>query len=276
VPATPTLRCTVRGCGEPLACDERAARCPQGHVFDRARRGYWNLLQPQDRRSPRAGDSRAAAQARRRLAASGHLQPLFAALGEALEAGGLRPGDALLDVGCGEGSALVALARPRGWVAHGLDLSRPAVELAARLWPQATWVIANADRSLPYGDGSFDGLLSLTARPTTPEFRRVLRPGGVFLLAVPGADDLLELRQAVQGRAELRPRLERALASLGEDFTCQARRAVRWRVELGRPGLDDLLAASYRGARHRERARFVGLEPAAVTMSRDLALLRAR
>jgi 23S rRNA (guanine745-N1)-methyltransferase len=80
------IRCTVRGCGEPLKLDDRAATCPRGHHFDRAKAGYWNLLQPQDRRSLEAGDRKEVAAARRRLFEAGFFAPLTAALGVALHA----------------------------------------------------------------------------------------------------------------------------------------------------------------------------------------------
>lgn len=276
--ATPTakLRCTVRGCGEPLTCDEHQAWCARGHSFDRARRGYWNLLQPQDRRSLAAGDSAAAAQARRRLAEAGHLQPLFAASGEMLDHAGLEPGSAVLDVGCGEGSLLATLAKPRGWLAHGVDLSRPSIEMAAALWPEATWVIANADRVLPYLDGAFDAVLSVTSRLAPTEFQRVLRERGAWLLAVPAEDDVIELREVAQGRGERRARLDGALAAAGDAFELESRRTVRWSADLDRAGLEDLLASGYRAARRAERARLADLRSAVVTMSRDMALLRAR
>ena len=275
--ATPKgkLRCTVRGCGEPLACDEHYARCPRGHSFDRARRGYWNLLQPQDRRSLAAGDSAGAAQARRRLAEAGHLQPLFVALAEMLDHAGLAPGSAVLDVGCGEGSLLASVAKPRAWLAHGIDLSRPSIEMAAALWPEATWVIANADRSLPYVDGGFDAILSVTSRLEPREFRRVLRSAGAYLVAVAGEDDLIELRALAQGRGELRPRLAATLGAAEGSFATLLQRTIRWQLELDRAGLDELLASSYRGARRSEGKRLAELESAVVTMSRDVALLRA-
>ena len=267
--------CTVRGCGAPLELGERAARCARGHAFDRAASRYWNLLQPQDRRSLLAGDRREAALARRRLAAAGRLQPLFGALGDVLDEARLARGAALLDVGCGEGSVLAALAPARGLLAHGLDLSRSAIELAARSWPETTWVIANADRLLPYAAGSFDALLAVTSRLQPAAFHRVLTPGGAFVLAVPGEDDLVELRTAAKGEGRLRPRLDAALAACEAAFEVVSRRTVRWRLELDRAGLEDLLESSYRGARRAERRRLEGLERAAVTMSRDLALLRA-
>ena len=77
------VRCTVRGCGATIpavaAANRRAARDsgvsvlrgPCGHSFDIARSGYISLLQPQDRRSLEAGDSRETAAARRELLDSG-------------------------------------------------------------------------------------------------------------------------------------------------------------------------------------------------------------
>src|SRR5437870_3388030 len=151
-----TLLCPVRGCRQPLALDERHVACPRGHRFDRARSGYLNLLRPQDRRSAAPGDSRAAAEARRRLYDAGHGAPLVAELQRQLAVLDLPARPAVLDVGCGEGSLLGALAAGRSLDAHGLDLSAPAVDLAARRFPAITWVVANADRFLPYAEASFD------------------------------------------------------------------------------------------------------------------------
>ncbi len=183
-----TLLCTVRGCGRPLAPEAGTLRCALGHAFDRARRGWVNLLQPQDRRSRAPGNSRDAALARRRLVTMAGLEaPLHDRLVAALDsprAGGTR-GEALpvLDVGCGEGSVLAALAARRSIVAHGVDLSADAVDLAAAALPAGVWVVANADRGLPFADGSFDLALSLLARRPADELARVLRrdwhaPGG--------------------------------------------------------------------------------------------------
>ena len=50
------LLCPVRNCHLPLAREGSRLVCSQSHSFDVARSGYINLLQPQDRRSPAAGD----------------------------------------------------------------------------------------------------------------------------------------------------------------------------------------------------------------------------
>jgi 23S rRNA (guanine745-N1)-methyltransferase len=287
-----TLVCPVRGCGAPLARADRALVCPRGHRFDRARSGYHNLLQPQERRSRRPGDSAAALAARRRLFDGGHGDWLVPHLLAAFDALRLPPGATVLDVGCGEGFYLGTLARERRIEAYGLDISAPAVDLAARRYPSATWIVANADRTLPYAAGSFDLALALTSRLNPGELRRVLAPaapasphsgGGFLLLAVPAADDLVELRSAVLGEGRLRDRLQPALASLAAQFELVRHVTVRTRLCLDAADARDLLAATYRGVRHRERQRTAGLvEPAGptapaaidVTASRDLAVLK--
>lgn len=70
------------------------------------------------------------------------------------EVSGLRPGRAL-DVGCGEGADAVWLAR-QGWTVTGLDVSRVALDRAARLAEleevQVQWMHAGlVDAALPLG-----------------------------------------------------------------------------------------------------------------------------
>ncbi len=293
-----TLLCPVRGCGAPLAPEGRALACPRGHRFDLARSGYCNLLQPQERRSRRPGDSAAALAARRRLFDRGLGGWLVPHLLAAFDSLGLPPRAAVLDVGCGEGFYLGSLAREREIEAHGLDISAPAVDLAARRYPGATWIVANADRTLPYATGSFSLALAVTSRLNPPELRRVLAapppppspspsapgpggaagaspaPAGFLLLAVPAADDLVELRAAVLGEGSQRDRLQPALTALGGGFELLGQAAARTRLRLAGEDLRDLLAATYRGARGRERQRATALDALDVTMSRELAWLQ--
>jgi 23S rRNA (guanine745-N1)-methyltransferase len=265
----------VRSCGRPLQASGRGLACAAGHAFDRARSGFVNLLQPQDRRSKTPGDTRAAALARRRLCDAGLERPLHERLLATLAAAGIAV-PAVLDVGCGEGSALAWLAAQRPLQAHGVDLSVDAIDLAARRLPEATWVVANADRGLPFADASFDLVCTLLARRPAAELRRVLRSGGALLVAVPGPADLCELRAAAHGRAVARERLDAAAVELAPRFDLVRRERLTWRSALDRPGLDDLLASSYRGARARERERLTGLERLDVTLERDVGWFRPR
>ena len=51
--------------------------------------------------------------------------------------------------------------------------------------PECEWIVANADRFVPYADGSFSLVMSITARMNASEFRRVLRDDGRLLVAFP-------------------------------------------------------------------------------------------
>ncbi|MEP6769209.1 MAG: methyltransferase domain-containing protein [Acidobacteriota bacterium] len=268
----------MRGCAAPLARAGAAWSCERGHAFDEARSGYLNLLQPQDRRSKHPGDSKEAAAARRRMTDAGledwireevlrefdSLPP--PAAGERL---------AVLDVGCGEGFLLGSLARSRAIAARGIDISVPAIELAAKRYPEATWIVGNADRGLPWMDGSFDLVLSITARRNGPEMRRVLRASGRVLVAVPGPDDLAELREALLGTATERDRGASAVEELAPDLELLSRRTVRTAATLRSAQIRDLLKATYRGGRDREAQRAARIGALDVTVSRELLVFGA-
>ncbi len=170
--------------------------CPRGHSFDIARSGYINLLQPQDRRSKQPGDTAEAIAGRRRLHDLGVMEPLLKAM---VDFSGAGTHDVALDAGCGDGYFLGNLAARTGVKGHGIDISIPAVDAAARRYPECEWIVANADRFVPYADRSFSVVLSITARMNAGEFRRVLRDGGQLLVAIPAPDDLVELRGAGRG-----------------------------------------------------------------------------
>lgn len=266
------LACSVRGCGEPLSARARGLVCPRGHAFDRARSGYVNLLQPQDRRSLAAGDTREAVAARRRLYAAGVFEPLVAGLAEfAAESLRGRASARVLDVGAGEGSVLArvarALARERACDAAGLDLSAHAAEAAARAYPELAWIVANGDRRLPVRDGALDLVLSVTARRAPEEFARVLAPRGRALVVVPAADDLAEFRASVLGEARPLDAARPLADEFAPAFRALGERELRARVTLDAAALRDLALATYRGARGPREERLAELRELAVTLA---------
>jgi ubiquinone/menaquinone biosynthesis C-methylase UbiE len=107
----------------------------------------------------------------------------------------LRPGERVLDVGCGTGSLAIAAKRqagPAGDV-HGIDASPSMVararHKARRAAVDVTFSIGVAE-SLPYPNSQFDVVLSTVmlhhlgraARPIAlAEMGRVLKPGGRLL-----------------------------------------------------------------------------------------------
>jgi 23S rRNA (guanine745-N1)-methyltransferase len=255
------LLCTVRDCHEPLARNERGLACTRGHSFDIARSGYVNLLQPNDKRSKQPGDTAAAVAARRRLHDRGITAPLLQAIGALA---GIDRGDVVLDVGCGDGFYLGSIALKTGCDAHGIDISVPAVDAAARRYPECEWVVGNADRFLPYADKTFSRVMSITARMNVSELRRVLRDDGRLLIAIPAPDDLVELRGAG------RDRVSRTLADFGATFTLIEQRRASTIADLDRDAVHDVLLSIYR-PRSIEK-----VSAARVTFSLDLLLFAPR
>ena len=253
------LLCPVRDCHMALVREARRLVCPRGHSFDVARSGYINLLQPQDRRSKQPGDTAAAIAGRRRLHDGGATGPLLRAIAETMAA---SPGDVVLDAGCGEGFYLGTLARETGFDAHGVDISIPAVDAAARRYPGCEWTVANADRFLPYADASFSIVLSITARMNAGEFRRVLRHAGRLIVAVPAPEDLIELRGAG------RDRVARTVETFADGFTLADRRRVTTAADLDAAAVHDVLHSIYRPMRSQPA------EAMRVTFSLDLLLFR--
>jgi 23S rRNA (guanine745-N1)-methyltransferase len=230
-----TLLCTVRTCHEPLAREERRVICPRGHSFDVARSGYINLLQPQDKRSKEPGDAAEAVAARRRLHDRGVTLPLLDAIAEMAK---VTSDDVILDAGCGDGFYLGSLAGKSS--AHGVDISIPAIDAAARRYPECEWIVANADRFVPYADRTFSRVLSITARMNSSEFRRVLRDDGRLLIAIPAPDDLVELRGAG------RDRVSRTIETFASDFSLLDQRRATTSSDLDRDAVHDVLLSIYR------------------------------
>ena len=281
------LICPVRNCGrllleDAVVRDAKRLVCSQGHSFDVARAGYINLLQPQERRSKHPGDTPAAVEARHRLHDRGVTAPLLEAVAQELAA---SSEDVVLDAGCGDGFYLGTLANRIGFEAHGIDISIPAIRAAARRFPpredhpaapsrgstsgkvRFEWIVANADRLVPYSDASFSCVLSITGRMNAPEFRRVLRDDGRLLVAIPSPCVLMELR----GGTEIdqgRDRVPRTIETFARDFKLIDQRQVTTTADLDADSVRDVLVSIYRPLRSQP------IEATRVTFSLDLLLFR--
>ena len=252
----------MRDCHRELTREPKRLICGLGHAFDIARSGYINLLQPQDRRSREPGDSVEAVAARRRLHDRGVAEPLLRAISGLVR---LSREDLMLDVGCGDGYYLGSLVRDSGCrFAGGIDISVPAVELAARRYKECEWIVGNADRFVPYGSSSFSLVLSITARMNPAEFRRVIRDDGRLLVAVAAPDDLIELRGAG------RDRVARTVADFAPHFDLAEQRRATSEADLDASAVEDVLVSVYRPMRAGPVAAM------RLTFSLDLLLFRPR
>jgi SAM-dependent methyltransferase len=114
---------------------------------------------------------------------------------------GLRPGDRILDLGCGGGRHAFEAAR-RGAVVTAVDLDLGELKdvrgltaemVAAGEIPAERIGVANGDAlRLPFPDGTFDRIIASEVMEHIPddtgaaaELTRVLRPGGTIAVTVP-------------------------------------------------------------------------------------------
>src|SRR5262245_45530078 len=111
---------------------------------------------------------------------------------QVVDAAAIKPGQHVLDVGCGTGVLACAAAGrvgPAGRVV-GLDPNEQMLAVARRKSKAVTWQPGRAE-SLPFADASFDAVVSQFAlmffdsKPTAVgEILRVLRPRGRLAIAV--------------------------------------------------------------------------------------------
>jgi len=115
----------------------------------------------------------------------------------------LRPGQRLLDIGCGWGALVIHAAKHFGVRAEGLTLSEPQVEWArariaeAGLTNEATIDLRDYREISPDGSQLYDAIVSVgmaehVGREKLPGYfsaaHRALKPGGVFLNQAIGED----------------------------------------------------------------------------------------
>ena len=221
------FRCPV--CREPLAENAAGLVCPAGHAFDRAKSGYVNLLRA--RGGGNHGDDRLMVRARREFLDGGYYEPLADAVAEAAAAYAF-PGVRLFDAGCGEGYYTARVKdelAARGFApqAAGVDISRDALIAAGKRGRDIELAVASV-YDLPAADGSFDMLLSIFSPLCLAEFRRVLSPEGVFIMAYPLEEHLWELKRAVYDE----PYRNRVDSDEREGFSLLSRREIRYEMTL--------------------------------------------
>ena len=181
-------------CGQALQKLDHEYRCGNRHSFDIARQGYVNLLTVQQKKSLHPGDTREQVASRRTFLEGGFYGPIAEALCDtARELGASGP---ILDVGCGEGYYSAALAQALGAALTGLDISKEAVRFAAAKYKNARWLCATAAH-LPVAGGSVGTLTSLFALTMPEEFRRVLKPDGLYFQVLAAQDHLLGLKRII-------------------------------------------------------------------------------
>ena len=97
----------------------------------------------------------------------------------------------VLDVGCGTGSVLIALAQNHNIKGHGIDVEPAMIKVAKEKCTDMDIQLCSCD-STPFVDGTFDAIVACMAYHHFPdkdsfekEALRILKPGGKIYIADP-------------------------------------------------------------------------------------------
>lgn len=150
------------------------------------------------------------------------------------------PAGHVLDVACGPGAMMLALAA-EGLRVEGIDLSDVAVNRARELVPAAR-VVSGSAENLPWADQSFDAATCMGSLEHFPnpdagaaEIRRVLKPHGRAYILLPNSHfigDFFNVWRYGTAKKNLQP-IERFAARL------------EWQAFLEGNGLDVISAEAY-------------------------------
>ena len=242
-------------CRAALLTDGNLKKCENGHSFDRARAGYYNLLLGSS--GGVHGDNRDMVEARRRFLSADNYLPLARAIA-AIAVDNLSDGSVVLDCGCGEGyytSKIYGELKNAGRTVDFLafDISRDAVKLAARVCPDVSFAVASC-YDVPMADSSVDLALNIFSPLAPLEMHRILKDGGRYVVAYPDEHHLYELKSAIYDT----PYKNTPATDAPSGFTLVGRERVAYTLDLSTNGavMDLFMMTPYAyrtGKRERER-----------------------
>lgn len=242
----PTLICPL--CRTPLTLENKSQHCANGHSFDIAKEGYVNLLLVQQKKSKEPGDNPEMVKARREFLQAGYYQPLCNAASQLIAP---LNAQSLLDIGCGEGYYTQAFSHIVADII-GLDIAKPAIQLAAKKHPNTTWLVASS-ALLPVADNSIDVATSLFSPIPVAEMARVIKPEGHVLVIRAADTHLWTVREALFGEVRAH-HPDKFLEELSPHFTLQQQHDLRFDLHLPQQALKQLLAMTpYVWKAHPER-----------------------
>lgn len=229
-----TIICPL--CQAPFTQEKTRWICDNAHSFDVSKQGYVNLLPVQHKNSKNPGDTPEAVAARRAFLQADFYEPLREVLMQKLAA--VNPAR-ILDLGCGEGYYTSGMSAIADHVI-GLDIAKPAVQIAAKRYPNITWLVASGAK-LPITSGALDAVCSFFSPLPIEEMARVLTHDGHLMVATPATEHLYELRAALFDQVNPH-QPEKFIDVLSVSFQLIEQQTVSYPLHLNNPALIQLLA----------------------------------
>ncbi len=192
------LICPV--CGGKMMREEHRYVCPKGHVYDRAKSGYVNLLQSQKSSDKRHGDDKLMVKARTDFLEKGYYSPMRDAVISLCQK--YAPQNVkVVDVGCGECYYTNALytaltGQGRNVQVCGVDISKDALISAAKRNKEFELAVASIFK-IPVADKGCNVIVNMFAPHDAKEFSRILSGDGIYIRAIPLENHLMKLKEAI-------------------------------------------------------------------------------
>lgn len=203
-------KCPV--CSSELNLFNKSYKCKNNHSFDLSKKGYVNLILPNQGHSLNEGDSKEMINSRRRFLQCEFYSSLKFKLSEICSS--LIKNSVLymfLDVACGEGyyTNYIHNYLSKKFLIHsyGVDISKSAINASAGSrnmlnLKDISYCVGNMDY-LPFLNNKFDILLNCFAPLNEKEFHRVLNDNGYFIRVLPGKYHLYELKEFLYSEIHL-------------------------------------------------------------------------
>ena len=215
-----------------ISGDSRLARCQNGHSFDKARDGYYNLLMSNV--GGVHGDNKDMVLARRAFLGMG----FYRRLADEVAAAVLSSTDAcgaVLDAGCGEGyyTDIVEKAlfeRDGDSSVFAFDISKSAVREVKKKNQRINLAVAGSYR-MPIATERFDTVINTFSPLAIDETRRVIKRGGSFIMAIPGEDHLFDLKAKIYDTPYKNTVADTAL----DGFELVSDKSIKYKMNLNSP-----------------------------------------
>lgn len=174
--------------------DGGSVGCENNHSFDIAKQGYVNFMT----HPATSKYSKELFESRMAVIQSGLYNTLQKRIADKIQ-----DAHTILDTGCGEGSHLVRICEylPNEVVGVGIDIAKEGILTAAKNYSGKIWCVGDLAKS-PYSEASFDVILNILSPANYEEFKRLLRPNGFVVKAVPQSGYLQELRTQLYADSE--------------------------------------------------------------------------